>query len=147
MLATYIVGLFPLPCHTSLCFCNICVINTWRSWPLTPATPPTCNCFHPSGSFSFSRPRIPEVAYHFDVTDGSAICSFLSVSSVLHQASEGIPASRSSRSWEHPPTYKAFLKASCDLVDCLLWQLFGHLTHDGVFSPVELAFCHVGPCL
>ena len=58
-------------CH-SRCFGSKFVAITCKRWQLIPFIPPTCNFFKFSGSF-FSRRRIIQKAYHFDITDVSAM--------------------------------------------------------------------------
>ena len=80
-LAKYIVGRITLPCFNmgvysschSQCLCSKVIIITCNCWQLIPLTPPTCNFFQLSGSFSFSRRRIRQDAYHFDISDVSAV--------------------------------------------------------------------------
>ena len=59
-------------CH-SQCFCSKFVIITCKIWQLTPSIPPKCHFFQLSGSFSFSRRRITQDAYHFDITEVNAM--------------------------------------------------------------------------
>ena len=59
-------------CHFQ-CFCSRFVIMTCKFWQLVPSTLPSCNFFQLSSSFSFSRRRIIQDAYHFDITDVNAM--------------------------------------------------------------------------
>ena len=80
-LAMYSVGLttvlcpitgFPSSGH-SKCFCSKFVTFTCKCWQLIPSIPPICSFFHFSGSFSFSKRRKIQDAYHFDITNVNAI--------------------------------------------------------------------------
>ena len=74
-------------------------VRHWRCWQLTPSTPPTCNCFHPSDSVSLSCRRIHKSTLT-SRTSTHEPCNLLSLSSKW--------------SWKHLVTLVATVWSSYD---------------------------------
>ena len=68
--------------------------------------PPTCNCFQSSRLFSPFQAQNSTLSHTTPTSPTSTQqpCDFLSPSSVLPQASAGIPASQPTTNWRHLPT-------------------------------------------